>query len=68
MLVLTRKPGQEIRIGDNVVLSVIRVQGGRVQIGIAAPGAVSIRRAELRGPFAGSEPLEEAPERLKPAS
>lgn len=67
MLVLTRKPGQEIRIGENVALSVIRVQGGRVQISIAAPGDVSIRRAELPEQGTGSA-SEEVPERLKPAS
>ncbi|WLD10615.1 carbon storage regulator [Planctellipticum variicoloris] len=46
MLVLTRKSGEELVIGDGIVVSVLSVQGGRVQIGIAAPKSVRIRRLE----------------------
>jgi len=47
MLVLSRKVGQEIQIGSNIRLSVIKVGKDRVQIGIDAPKEVSIRRKEL---------------------
>lgn len=47
MLVLTRKVGQEIHIGENIVIKVLGNQHGRVRLGIAAPGEVSIRREEL---------------------
>lgn len=47
MLVLTRKLGEEILIGDNVKLIVSRIAGNRVTIGIKAPGNVTILRGEL---------------------
>ncbi|MAT15323.1 MAG: carbon storage regulator [Planctomyces sp.] len=47
MLVLSRKPGESIVVGDGVRISVVKVQGSRIQIGIEAPHDVSIRRAEL---------------------
>lgn len=48
MLVLSRKVGEEILIGDNVRLIVNRVSGNRVTIGIDAPKNVHIVRGELR--------------------
>lgn len=47
MLVLSRKIGETISIGDNVTVKVVRTQGGRVQIAIDAPREVAIRRGEL---------------------
>lgn len=47
MLVLSRKVGQKIAIGDEIVLVVNRVAGGRVSIGIEAPDHVRIVRGEL---------------------
>ena len=49
MLVLSRKEGQSIQVGDHVRLAVVRVKGNRVKIGIEAPEEVSIRRGELQG-------------------
>jgi carbon storage regulator len=49
MLVLSRKPRQQIRIGDDTTLIVLEVRGNRVRIGIDAPRGVSIMRAELEG-------------------
>ena len=37
MLVLTRKVGERIRIGDEVTLQVLEVRGGQVRLGLAAP-------------------------------
>lgn len=51
MLVLTRKSGEELVIGDGIVVSVLSVQGGRVQIGIEAPKSVRIRRLEAAPPL-----------------
>lgn len=58
MLVLTRKSGEELVIGDGIVVSVLSVQGGRVQIGIEAPKSVRIRRLEAapRVPEQKSDP------------
>lgn len=47
MLVLTRRPGESIVIGDNITLTVVEVQGDRVKIGIAAPKDVTVLRGEL---------------------
>ena len=48
MLVLTRKIGEKIIIGDKVIeVKVISVDGGSVQLGITAPADVSIHREEI---------------------
>ena len=47
MLVLSRKPNQSIRIGDNISLHVIRIKGNVIQLGIEAPQDVRIVRSEL---------------------
>ncbi len=47
MLVLSRKPNESIRIANDVVLTVLQVQGNRVRLGIEAPAKVKIRRSEL---------------------
>jgi carbon storage regulator len=47
MLVLTRRPGQSIRIGPNVEVRVVRLEGDRVVLGIAAPRHVAVVRSEL---------------------
>jgi carbon storage regulator len=49
MLVLSRKPGEKVVIGDGIVLTVVEVQGNRVRFGIDAPGRVRILRGELVG-------------------
>ena len=47
MLVLTRKAGEKIVIGENVVIEVLEIQGNRVRIGIQAPRGITILRQEL---------------------
>jgi carbon storage regulator len=47
MLVLTRKPGQSIMIGDGVEVQVLSVAGEKVRLGITAPRDVSIFRDEV---------------------
>ena len=47
MLVLTRKQGEQIRIGDNVVVTVVRVKGQAIRWGIEAPQDVRVVRGEL---------------------
>lgn len=47
MLVLTRKKGESIRIGDEIELRVLSIQGNRVRLGIEAPSHVDVRRGEL---------------------
>ena len=47
MLVLTRKSQEQIQIGNNITISVLRIKGNSVRIGIEAPRDVRIVRAEL---------------------
>jgi carbon storage regulator len=47
MLVLTRKPGQSIMIGDDIEVQVLSVAGEKVRLGINAPRDVSIYRHEV---------------------
>lgn len=47
MLVLTRKQSEKIRIGDNITITVIRMKGKSVRLGIEAPNSVSVLRGEL---------------------
>lgn len=47
MLVLSRKVGESLMIGDGIRIVVFKVVGNRVTIGIQAPNDVRIRRAEL---------------------
>ena len=47
MLVLTRKVGDGIRVGDDIVIKVIELKGGGVRIGIEAPLNTKIYRQEI---------------------
>jgi len=47
MLVLSRKPGERIRIGDDVTLTIVRIGPNSVRLGIDAPRSMSIVREEL---------------------
>lgn len=47
MLVLSRKPGQQIMIGKDVILKVVDVQGENVRIAIEAPKDIKIYRGEI---------------------
>lgn len=47
MLVLTRKPGEGLIIGDNITVKVIEVKGGGIRIGIDAPSDMKIYREEV---------------------
>lgn len=47
MLILTRKSGEIIRIGDAVTVRVLEIRGNQVRIGVEAPGDVRIYREEV---------------------
>jgi carbon storage regulator len=47
MLVLSRRPGEEIIIDDHIRVTVVSVKGDRVRIGITAPEEVQVDRAEV---------------------
>lgn len=60
MLILTRKRNDSIRIGENIVVRVMRTSKGSVKIGIEAPDSVRIVRGELNdaGDFVTDVPGE----------
>ena len=47
MLVLSRKPGEKVVIGNGITITLVEVQGNRVRVGIDAPDQVRILRGEL---------------------
>lgn len=47
MLILQRKAGESLLIGDDISVSVVSVEGGRVRLAISAPSDVPILRSEL---------------------
>lgn len=62
MLVLTRKQQQQIQVGEGVTITILRIKGGSVRIGIEAPSDVRIIRSEL-----SPHDTEETPEDTTPA-
>ena len=48
MLVLSRKVGERILIGDRVTVTVVRISGGGVRLGIEAPPEMAVIREELQ--------------------
>ncbi|QDU10022.1 carbon storage regulator [Gimesia aquarii] len=47
MLVLARKINEQIRIADNIILTVVKIRGGKVKLGIDCPTHIPIRRNEI---------------------
>ncbi len=47
MLILTRKPGEQIRINSNIVIKIVSTNENNVKIGIEAPADITILREEL---------------------
>ena len=48
MLVLSRKESEKIRLGDSIVVTIVRVSGDKVRLGIEAPPNVLVLRDELK--------------------
>ena len=47
MLIITRRPGQKIMLGDDVTLHVMEVSGNNVRLGIEAPKSIPVYREEI---------------------
>jgi carbon storage regulator len=63
MLVITRRVDQGIIIQDNILITVLRVEGDRVRIGISAPQEITILRQELLKHSGNGEASEPAKSR-----
>ena len=61
MLVLSRKLGEKIYIGENICITVVDIDRGKIRLGIEAPRDVAIYRQELL-------PNGQLPEQLKPTA
>jgi carbon storage regulator len=47
MLILTRRNGESLKIGDNVTVTVLDIKGGQVRIAIDAPREIAVHREEI---------------------
>ena len=47
MLILTRRIGETVRIGDEIAVTVLGVKGNQVRLGVAAPRTVAVNREEI---------------------
>ena len=47
MLILTRRPGESVMIGDEVTVTVLSVKGNQIRLGFAAPQNVTVHREEV---------------------
>jgi carbon storage regulator len=64
MLVLSRKETQRIRVGDSIVVTVVRVSGDKVRLGIEAPADMLVLRDELEPRGEGVEAVGVGPAQL----
>jgi carbon storage regulator len=60
MLVLSRRERERIKLGDSIVVTVVRVAGDRVRLGIEAPPEVLVLRDELEPRAIGQSVAEES--------
>ncbi len=60
MLVLSRKLGEKIVIGDNIVVTVVKIDRSQIRIGIEAPHDVPVYREEIAPQRAGGAAMETA--------
>ncbi|RIK87271.1 MAG: carbon storage regulator [Planctomycetota bacterium] len=66
MLVVTRKPGERILIGDKIVITVVKVAGGAVRLGVNAPAELPVMREELALEIRAAEQAAAAAGQLSP--
>lgn len=58
MLVLSRKLGERIHIGDDICITVVAIDRGKVRLGIEAPRSIPVHRQELLEPAVANRPAE----------
>jgi carbon storage regulator len=61
MLILTRRSGESVKIGENITVTITKVAGNQVSIGFDAPKKVVIHRAEIYKRIKRERPSEPPP-------
>jgi len=71
MLILTRRVGESLMIGDDVNVTVLGIRGNQVRIGVNAPKEVAVHREEIYDRIqqekTGDSPAEDPGDEIKPA-
>ena len=65
MLILTRRVGETIRIGDDISVTIVQVHGKQIKLGIAAPEDVEVHREEI---YRRIHPPEPPDDQKKPSA
>lgn len=68
MLILSRRESESVHLGDDIVLTIVRVSGEKVRIGIQAPPHIKVLRNELEIEVAGSLKLPVEPKPAVPST
>lgn len=68
MLVLSRREGQSIMIGNNIVVTVIEIRGEHVRIGIEAPRSITVHREEVAAEIRASNKAARLSADIDPAA
>jgi carbon storage regulator len=68
MLILTRRVGETVMIGDEVTITVLGVKGNQVRVGINAPKSVAVHREEIYERIKREQQGEESTEKSKHAA
>ncbi len=58
MLILTRRPGEKLTIGDDIQITVLGIKGNQVRIGIVAPQTTAVHREEIYNRIKRGEPIK----------